>query len=147
MRYWEKLTRQANQAYSNHAFLEAVDFNQQALDQILEGFEEDFCLDPESAVAAMAVSYLSIAESYTGLGDVVAANRQFEKAIDFLQDVIARPGLALEQRDLILQTMNHIRFEWELLTQSCGKEVVVKYPVSLRPLSHAAPPALTTTFH
>ncbi|SBS33051.1 hypothetical protein MSP8887_01851 [Marinomonas spartinae] len=147
MQNWEKLTRQANQAYSNHAFLEAVDFHQQALDQILKRFEEDFCLDPESVVAATAVSYLNIAESYTGLGNVMAANRQFEKAIDFLQAVIARPDLALEQRDLIFQTMNHIRFEWELFTQSFGKERVVKHSALLHPFPQLTPSTLTAAFH
>lgn len=123
MQTWERLTRQANRAYSNQNYLDAVDLNRQALMQAECGFDEDFHRDAESAVAAAAVSFLNIAESYTALGDFISANTQFENAVNFLQKVIARPDMAEDQRDLIMRTATHIRFEWELFTTSYSKQV------------------------
>ena len=54
MQDWERLTRQANRAYSNHAFTDAVDLNRQALMEAERSFDEDFYRDAESAVAAAA---------------------------------------------------------------------------------------------
>ena len=123
MQNWERLTRQANQAYSNHAFSDAVELNQQALTHAEMSFDDDFYRDAESAVAAAAVSFLNIAESYTALGDFMSANTQYENAVNFLQTIIVRSDLDDEQRKLIMRTATHIRFEWELFTQSYSKQV------------------------
>lgn len=147
MLYWEKLTRQANQAYSNQAFLEAVDFNQQALGQVQKSFDDDFRQDPESAVAAAVVSYLNIAESYTGLGNFIAANEQYENAINFLQAAIVRPDLAADQRDLIMQTANHVRFEWELFVQSHGQDMKTHNKILVGKMKDASSSYRVTTFH
>ena len=137
MQNWERLTRQANRAYSNHAFADAVDLNRQALMEAERSFDEDFYRDAESAVAAAAVSFLNIAESYTALGDFVSANAQFENAVNFLQTIIARSDMDDEQRSLIIRTARHIRFEWELFTQSYSKEVSVQNRVLMQSLSNA----------
>ncbi|WP_369920788.1 tetratricopeptide repeat protein [Marinomonas polaris] len=137
MQDWERLTRQANRAYSNHAFTDAVDLNRQALMQAERSFDEDFYRDAESAVAAAAVSFLNIAESYTALGDFISANTQFESAVNFLQTIIARPDMDDEQRDLIMRTATHIRFEWELFTQSHSKEVSAQSRALMQSLTNA----------
>ena len=137
MQNWERLTRQANRAYSNHAFTDAVDLNRQALMEAEYSFDEDFYRDAESAVAAAAVSFLNIAESYTALGDFISANTQFESAVNFLQTIIARPDMNDEQRNLIMRTATHIRFEWELFTQSYSKEVSVQSRALMQSLSNA----------
>ncbi|WP_111638273.1 tetratricopeptide repeat protein [Marinomonas shanghaiensis] len=137
MQDWERLTRQANKAYSNHAFSEAVDLNQQALRQAERSFDEDFYRDAESAVAAAAVSFLNIAESYTALGDYISANTQYENAVNFLQAIIVRPDMNDEQRNLIMRTATHIRFEWELFSQSYNKNVSAQSKALMQALSHA----------
>jgi tetratricopeptide (TPR) repeat protein len=137
MQDWERLTRQANKAYSNHAFSEAVDLNQQALKQAERSFDEDFYRDAESAVAAAAVSFLNIAESYTALGDYISANTQYENAVNFLQAIIVRPDMNDEQRNLIMRTATHIRFEWELFSQSYNKNVSAQSKALMQALSHA----------
>ncbi|MCB5160769.1 tetratricopeptide repeat protein [Marinomonas algarum] len=137
MQNWERLTRHANRAYSNHDFLEAVDLNRQALLHAERSFDDDFYQDAESTVAAAAVSYLNIAESYTALGDYISANTQFENAVNFLQIIIARSDVNDEQRDLIMRTANHIRFEWELFTQSFGQKVSAQGRALMRSLAHA----------
>lgn len=137
MQDWERLTRQANKAYSNHAFSEAVDLNRQALMQAERSFDEDFYRDAESAVAAAAVSFLNIAESYTALGDYISANTQYENAVNFLQTIIVRPDMNDEQRNLIMRTATHIRFEWELFTQSYNKNVSAQSKALMQSLSHA----------
>jgi hypothetical protein len=137
MQDWERLTRQANRAYSNHAFTDAVDLNRQALMEAERSFDEDFYRDAESAVAAAAVSFLNIAESYTALGDFISANTQFECAVNFLQAIIARPDLDGEQRSLIMRTATHIRFEWELFTQSYSKEVSAQSRALMQSLTNA----------
>ncbi|WP_417527927.1 tetratricopeptide repeat protein [Marinomonas shanghaiensis] len=137
MQDWERLTRQANKAYSNHAFSEAVDLNRQALMQAERSFDEDFYRDAESAVAAAAVSFLNIAESYTALGDYISANTQYENAVNFLQAIIVRPDMNDEQRNLIMRTATHIRFEWELFSQSYNKNVSAQSKALMQALSHA----------
>jgi len=137
MQDWERLTRQANKAYSNHAFSEAVDLNQQALKQAERSFDEDLYRDAESAVAAAAVSFLNIAESYTALGDYISANNQYENAVNFLQAIIVRPDMNDEQRNLIMRTATHIRFEWELFSQSYNKNVSAQSKALMQALSHA----------
>jgi len=137
MQNWERLTRQANRAYSNHAFSDAVELNQQALAQAEMSFDDDFYCDAESAVAAAAVSFLNIAESYTALGDFISANTQYENAVNFLQAIIVRPDVDDEQRSLIMRTATHIRFEWELFTQSHNKHVSAQSKALMQALSHA----------
>ena len=137
MQHWERLTRQANRAYSNHAYLEAVDLNRQALSQVEHSFNEDFYQDAESVVAASVVSFLNIAESYTALGDFISANSQYEQAVNFLQSIIGRNDVTEEQRDLITRTATHIRFEWELFTQSHGKAFSAQSKALLQALSQA----------
>lgn len=137
MQDWERLTRQANKAYSNHAFSEAVDLNRQALMQAERSFDEDFYRDAESAVAAAAVSFLNIADSYTALGDFMSANTQYENAVSFLQTIIVRPDMSDEQRNLIMRTATHIRFEWELFTQSHSKHVSAQSKALMQALSNA----------
>ncbi|QUX91166.1 hypothetical protein CYL31_06945 [Marinomonas sp. A3A] len=147
MQDWERLTRQANRAYSNHAFTDAVDLNRQALMEAERSFDEDFYRDAESAVAAAAVSFLNIAESYTALGDFISANTQFECAVNFLQTIIARPDLDGEQRSLIMRTATHIRFEWELFTQSYSKEVAAQSRALMQSLSNAVSMPATMVRH
>ncbi|BFM51215.1 tetratricopeptide repeat protein [Marinomonas sp. THO17] len=137
MQNWERLTRQANKAYSNHDYSNAVELNQQALQQVECSFDDDFHQDAESAVAAAAVSFLNIAESYTALGDFLSANTQYENAVNFLQAVIVRPDVDEEQRGLIMRTATHIRFEWELFSQSHSKHVVAQSKALMRSISNA----------
>ncbi|NVK27263.1 MAG: tetratricopeptide repeat protein [Flavobacteriia bacterium] len=137
MQDWERLIRQANRAFSNHAYSDAVDLNQKALLEAERSFDEDFYLDAESAVAAAAVSFLNIAESYTALGDFVSANTQFEKAVNFLQAIIARPDMDDEQRSLVMRTATHIRFEWELFTQSYSRALSAQSRALIQTLSNA----------
>lgn len=137
MQDWERLTRQANRAYSNHAFTDAVDLNRQALMEAERSFDEDFYRDAESAVAAAAVSFLNIAESYTALGDFISANTQFECAVNFLQTILNRADMDEDQRSLITRTATHIRFEWELFAQSYSKEVSAQSRALMHSLSNA----------
>jgi tetratricopeptide (TPR) repeat protein len=146
MQNWERLTRQANRAFSNHAFSDAVELNQQALTQAEMSFDDDFYRDAESAVAA-AVSFLNIAESYTALGDFVSANTQYENAVNFLQAIIVRPDLDGEQRGLIMRTATHIRFEWELFSQSYSKHVSTQSKVLMQALSNAVSSSDTMVHH
>ncbi|MFT6405688.1 MAG: tetratricopeptide (TPR) repeat protein [Marinomonas primoryensis] len=146
MQNWERLTRQANRAFSNHAFSDAVELNQQALTQAEMSFDDDFYRDAESAVAA-AVSFLNIAESYTALGDFVSANTQYENAVNFLQAIIVRPDLDGEQRGLIMRTATHIRFEWELFSQSYSKHVSTQSKVLMQALSNAVSSSETMVHH
>ena len=147
MQNWERLTRQANRAYSNHVFSDAVELNQQALTQAEMSFDDDFYRDAESAVAAAAVSFLNIAESYTALGDFVSANTQYENAVNFLQAIIVRPDLDGEQRGLIMRTATHIRFEWELFSQSYSKHVSTQSKVLMQALSNAVSSSETMVHH
>lgn len=147
MQNWERLTRQANKAFSNHDFTDAVDLNRQALIQAERSFDEDFYRDAESAVAAAAVSFLNMAESYTALGDFVSANTQFECAVNFLQRVMSRPDMNNEQRDLIMRTATHIRFEWDLFTQSYHREVSIQSKALMQSLSHAISTSNTFVCH
>lgn len=137
MHNWESLTRLANKAYSNHAFSDAVDLNRQALSQAEQSFDDDFHKDPESAIAATTVSFFNMAESYTALGDYVSSNTQYEQAVNFLQGIIVRPNLGVEERELVMRTATHIRFEWDLFTQSYGKELASQRKVLIQALSHA----------
>ncbi|WP_191601954.1 tetratricopeptide repeat protein [Marinomonas algicola] len=136
MHNWESLTRLANNAYSKHAFSDAVDLNKQALTQAEQSFDDDFKKDPESAVAATTVSFFNMAESYTALGDYVSANTQYEQAVNFLQSIIVRPNLDFEQRELIMRTATHIRFEWELFSQSYSKELISQSKALMQALAH-----------
>ena len=147
MQNWEQLTREANRAYSNHAFSDAVELNREALTQAEKTFEDDFHRDAESAVAAAAVSFLNIAESYTALGDFISANTEFESAVNFLQTIMARSDMNNEQRDLIMRTATHIRFEWELFAQSHRKNITAQSKMLMLALSSAVSNSKRTVHH
>lgn len=137
MQYWEQLTRLANKAHSNHAFSDSVELNRQALAFATEHFDEDFRQDAESAVAASIVSYLNMAESYTSLGDYLSANTQYERAVHFLQTALSRVDVSAEQRDLLSRTATHVRFEWELFSQSHGTALSIQSKSLVQALSNA----------
>ncbi|TDO98669.1 tetratricopeptide repeat protein [Marinomonas balearica] len=123
MQHWEKLTRKANIAFSNQAYLESVDLNLSALLTAQQEFDQRFDVDAESAVAANIVSYLNLAESYAAMGDLLTANGHYESALNFLNTIVIRPSINREQTDLIHRTLNHVRFEWDLFSQSHRNEL------------------------
>ncbi|MGO3346212.1 MAG: tetratricopeptide repeat protein [Marinomonas sp.] len=137
MQSWERLTREANRAYFKHAFSDAVDLNRKALSQVEGDFDHGFYQDPETFVAATVVSYLNIAEAFTGLGDCVSANLQYENAVNFLQSILIRSDLEAEQRNLIMRTATHIRFEWDLFTQSHGANLKAQSKALMQAITHA----------
>ncbi|MCZ2723718.1 tetratricopeptide repeat protein [Marinomonas sp. 15G1-11] len=147
MQSWEHLTRQANKAYSNNAFSEAVDLNLLALQQAERSFAEDFEEDPQSTLAAISVSFFNVAESYTALGDYISANRQYQQAVNFLQVVIVLPNLITEQRDQIMKTATHIRFEWDLFTQSYGRELSLQSKALMKSPSYSIKDARAVVHH
>ncbi|ADZ92375.1 hypothetical protein [Marinomonas mediterranea] len=123
MQHWERLTRKANIAFTNQAYLESVDLNLSALATAQKEFDLQFGVDAESAVAANIVSYLNLAESYAAMGDLLTANSHYESAINFLSSIVIRPSINQEQTDLIHRTVNHVRFEWDLFSQSNRSEL------------------------
>ncbi|REG81337.1 tetratricopeptide repeat protein [Marinomonas pollencensis] len=137
MQYWEKLTREANQAYFKHAFSDAVDLNRKALAKVENDFDCGFYQDPESYVSAAVVSYLNIAEAFVALGDYISANLQYENATNFLQAILTRPDLADEQRNLIMRTATHIRFEWDLFSQSHNAKLKAQSKVLMQAIAQA----------
>ncbi|GAB3485039.1 tetratricopeptide repeat protein [Marinomonas epiphytica] len=147
MQYWERLTRQANRAYSSHAYMESVELNRLALSWLEASIKEDFGQDAESMVAAATVSYLNIAESYTALGDFISANSQYELAVNFLQSALQREGLADEHKALIARTASHIRFEWELFSKSHGKAFTSQSKALMQALTNAVSYSNTALSH
>ncbi len=115
---WECLTKEAINAYSNHAFDDAVNLNKQALSLLEVSFDDDFNRDAESTIAAATVSFLNLAESYTVLGEFVLANAQYENAIHFLQVAMTRSDVSDQQYGIIIRTLTRIRCEWQLFSQS-----------------------------
>lgn len=115
---WECLTKAAVTAYSNRDFNNAVNLNKQALSLLEISFNDDFNFDAESTIAAAAVSFLNLAESYTVLGEFILANAQYENAISFLQVAMSRPDVSDQQYGIIIRTLTRIRCEWQLFSQS-----------------------------
>ena len=120
---WECLTKEAVNAYSNHAFNDAVNLNKQALSLLEVSFYDDFNHDVESTIAAATVSFLNLAESYTVLGEFVLANAQYENAINFLQAAMTRSAVNDHQYSIIIRTLTRIRCEWQLFNQSHFSEL------------------------
>ncbi|WP_133013348.1 tetratricopeptide repeat protein [Marinomonas flavescens] len=147
MQYWERLTREANKAYFKHAFSDAVDLNRKALAQVERESDHGFYQDPETIVSATVVSHLNIAEAFTGLGDFVSANLQYENAMNFLQAVLMRSDLEAEQRDLIMRTTTHIRFEWDLFIQSKGAELKTQNNALVQAITHSVSYAKAVICH
>ncbi|GAA0837578.1 MULTISPECIES: tetratricopeptide repeat protein [Marinomonas] len=147
MQYWEKLTREANQAYFKHAFSDAVDLNREALTQVESDFDRGFYQDPESYVSAAVVSHLNIAEAFVALGDFISANLQYENAANFLQAILIRPDLECEQRDLIMRTATHIRFEWDLFSQSHSANLKEQSKVLMQAITHAVSYSTAVVHH
>lgn len=147
MQNWERLTRQANKAHSNYAFSDAIELHREALYQAQHSFDDSFHLDAESSVAAIAVSFLNMAESYSSLGDYISANTQYENAVNFLQAIIARPDMGEEHRVLIMRTASHIRFEWDLFSKTHGNSVMSQKKSLLQALSQAVSSAKAVVQH
>lgn len=120
MVYWQHLIRQANEAHTRASFLDAFELNQKALACAKATFPKDFELDAESAVSAVIVSYLNLAEVATSMKEWQQANDHFEQGIHFLQTVLVRNDLTEEHRELVQRMATHIRFEWELFSSNYG---------------------------
>lgn len=125
MIYWQHLTRQANEAHTRAAYSDAQELGHKALACAKATFQADFDNDAESAVSAVIVSYLNLAETSISMKEWLQANEYFEQGVQFLQSVIVTPNLQLEHRELIEQTASHIRFEWELFSQTYGNKLAL----------------------
>lgn len=125
MIYWQHLTRQANEAHTRAAYSDAQELGRKALACAEATFQDDFDIDAESAVSAVIVSYLNLAEISISMKEWLQANEYFERGVHFLQSIIITPNLQLEHRELIEQTASHIRFEWELFSQTYGNKLAV----------------------
>ncbi|MBM6549608.1 tetratricopeptide repeat protein [Marinomonas ostreistagni] len=120
MIYWQHLTRQANEAHTRASFADAQELNQKALACAKATFEDDFKIDAESAVSAVIVSYLNLAEVAISMKEWRHANDYFERGVHFLQTVLVSSDILHEHRDLIERMATHIRFEWELFSTTYG---------------------------
>lgn len=125
MIYWQHLTRQANAAHSRAAYSDAQELGRKALACAEATFKNDFVNDAESAVSAVIVSYLNLAETSISMKEWLQANEYFECGVLFLQSIIVAPDLSIEDRELIEQTASHIRFEWELFSHTYGNKLAV----------------------
>jgi len=134
---WKYLTSEANKAYSNDAFFDAIELNQQALMQAEISFNSQFEKDPESAVAAMIVSILNLADSFTAVGDFNATGIEYQKAINFLQTTIIRPDINEQKKDLILRTANQVRLEWEGFNKRYKQSVSLQIRTLMKDISNA----------
>lgn len=123
MIYWQHLTRQANDAHSRASLSDALELNHKALACAKATFDDGFKIDAESAVSAVIVSYLNLAEVSVSMKEWLQANDYFERGVQFLQSVIVEPSIQPEHRHLIEQMAHHIRFEWELFSQTYGKKL------------------------
>ncbi|MFD1384698.1 hypothetical protein ACFQ45_15125 [Rhodanobacter aciditrophus] len=123
MIYWQHLTRQANEAQSRAAFVDAHELNQKALACAKATFPSDFDNDAESAVSAVIVSYLNLAEVSVSMKEWSQADGYFSQGVSFLEQVINAPNLPSDDRTLIDRTASHIRFEWDLFKQTYGSKV------------------------
>lgn len=118
MIYWQHLTRQANEAQSKASYVDAHELNQKALACAKATFQSDFDNDAESAVSAIIVSYLNLAEVSVCLKEWLQADNYFSQGVSFLETVINEPSLLNDDRALIDRTASHIRFEWDLFKQT-----------------------------
>lgn len=134
---WKYLTNEANKAYSNDAFFDAIELNQQALMQAEISFNYQFAHDPETAVAAMIVSTLNLADSYTAVRDFNATGIEYQKAINFLQTTIIRPDIDEQKKDLILRTANQVRLEWEGFNKRYKQSVSLQIRTLMNDISNA----------
>ncbi|WP_425642917.1 tetratricopeptide repeat protein [Marinomonas gallaica] len=125
MVYWQHLTRQANEAHTRADYVDAQELSKKALACAEATFEDDFQLDAESAVSAVVVSYMSLAEVSISMKEWLQANDYFERGVHFLQSVIVAPNILPEHRQLIDHVANHIRFEWGLFQQTYGNKLAV----------------------
>lgn len=125
MIYWQHLTRQANEAHTCANYADAQGLGKKALACAKSTFEEDFQCDAESAVSAVIVSYMNLAEVSISMEEWLQANDYFERGVHFLQKILVAPNILPEHRQLIDQVANHIRFEWELFTQTYGVKLAV----------------------
>ncbi|SBS26673.1 hypothetical protein MAQ5080_00585 [Marinomonas aquimarina] len=125
MIYWQHLTRQANEAHTRAAYADAQELGRKALACAKATFDKDFAMDAESAVSAVIVSYMNLAEVSISMQEWLQANDYFERGVHFLQGIMLTPNLPFEHRELIEQTATHIRFEWELFSQTYGNKLAV----------------------
>ncbi|MEC8081032.1 MAG: tetratricopeptide repeat protein [Pseudomonadota bacterium] len=125
MIYWQHLTRQANEAHTREAYVDAQELGRKALACAEATFKDDFEVDAETAVSAVIVSYMNLAEVSVSMKEWLQANYYFERGVQFLQSIIVKPELPSEHRELIELTASHLRFEWELFTQTYGSKLAV----------------------
>ncbi|WP_435234995.1 hypothetical protein ACR30L_14695 [Psychromonas sp. PT13] len=144
---WKYLIQQANDAYQDNAYSEAISLNQQALEYAKEIFHDEFYRDPSSAVAASTISFLNLAESYTAVGDLLSANNQYKNAIHFLQMAVVHLALNDTHSDLIMRTAGKIQFEWSLFSKHHDVDIPIQSAELMRSVSLAITYAKNTVHH
>lgn len=114
MKEWERVMREAKQAFNDKVFSAALFLNKQALDLAKECFNEHVSEDPEGAVAAVMVSHFSLADSYIQIRDFQQAFDTYQLCFDFVQVISDTPEQSKGMEVAISHAVSHLQKEWYL---------------------------------
>ncbi|XPF93980.1 hypothetical protein ACM9HF_18505 [Colwellia sp. RE-S-Sl-9] len=114
MKEWESIMREAKQAFNDKVFSVAIFLNKQALDVANDRFNEYVNEDAEKSVAAVMVSYFSLADSYIQIRDFQQAYSIYQQSFSFLQVITSDLYKNRELEVAASHGMSHLKNEWYL---------------------------------
>jgi hypothetical protein len=118
MKKWESTMREAKQAFNDNLFSIAIFLNKQALDLAHENFGEYVHEDAEKSVAAVMVSYFSLADSYIQIRDFQQVYKMYQSSFNFLQVLMSDTYKKTAVEAAAFHGMSHWRNEWSLFIKS-----------------------------
>lgn len=114
MEKWQRVMREAKQAFDDKVFSVAIFLNKQALDLAKECFNEYVEEDPETSVAAVMVSHFSLADSYIQIRDFHQAFETYQLCFNFLQVISVESYKSTGMEMAISHGVSHLQKEWYL---------------------------------
>lgn len=117
MHEWEKLMREAKKAFDDKSFKVAIELNHQALEIAQLHFVANLKKDTEKAVAAVMVSYFSLADVYIEIRDFDSAYHMYQKSLNFIQLINKDAQKTNTLEAAIYHATTKLNVEWCLFTK------------------------------
>ena len=124
---WKQLIVAANMKYASERYPLALSLYQQALQHVLDIFDDQVNSDPDGTIAAVMVSYFNIADAYLVLREVDTASDQFDSAFQFLWQILKVEKLSGEVSNAAVKACGQVNMEWSGCIDKHGGEMTENF--------------------
>lgn len=120
---WKQLISVGNKYFSSENYRSALSVYQRSLTCIVADLPKFIRHDPQSAISALLVSHLNLAEAFQRDNRLDDASQQFSAAFCFMTRLLDVCPLGSEADEAILRGCQELQFEWTYFISNNAKRL------------------------